>query len=329
MGAAHPKNRDEAPTYRESYRRPKKIPRVVEILCGVMESEQSHPTFASQEELLEFVRHRQLRLYAALHDDAVQSGDQRNLAEARQMMALTHRSFNALRRGNREESARVRQSREHVLMARQNRERRELGLSSLPIPAPVPRRPLAPCSRVRPRTPGAKPIKRQGSRRTTSPTRGSPDDPDGDPEPPAPAPGAERHKELGGTAPGLGSSARQPRGARISAGARVRLSPGSATGVVEVVRDHGVAEVTWDTGARCLVPSDWLVEFKQGLRLEIVCSRCGKAFVAQRRTARYCSNACRQQAKRARAAARHAKHRPTGSTGSVVDAAETAPWGLK
>jgi hypothetical protein len=35
------------------------------------------------------------------------------------------------------------------------------------------------------RASGAKPVRRRGSRRTTAPTRGSPDDPDGDPEPPA------------------------------------------------------------------------------------------------------------------------------------------------
>jgi hypothetical protein len=30
--------------------------------------------------------------------------------------------------------------------------------------------------------------------------------------------------------------------------------------------------------------------------LEVRCSRCGKAFWAQRNTARYCANACRQMA---------------------------------
>jgi hypothetical protein len=98
----------------------------------------------------------------------------------------------------------------------------------------------------------------------------------------------------------------------MRAALRVQLSPGSATGTVERVREDQVVEVVWDTGARCAVPGDWLLELEQGSRLEITCGRCGEAFAAQRRSARYCSNACRQRAKRKRQSARHAKRGPTG-----------------
>jgi hypothetical protein len=45
-------------------------------------------------------------------------------------------------------------------------------------------------------------------------------------------------------------------------------------------------------------------------RLEACCARCDKAFWAQRITARYCSNACRQMAYLDR-------HRPPGAGGPL------------
>jgi hypothetical protein len=60
----------------------------------------------------------------------------------------------------------------------------------------VPRRLRASCEHRYRRTPGRKPVRRSGSRRTPAPTRGDPD-PDGDPEPPAPSPGAGWQARLG------------------------------------------------------------------------------------------------------------------------------------
>ena len=54
------------------------------------------------------------------------------------------------------------------------------------------------CEHRNRRASGTKPVKRRGSRRTTAPTRGSPDDdPDGDLPPPAPGPGARWQALLG------------------------------------------------------------------------------------------------------------------------------------
>jgi len=47
--------------------------------------------------------------------------------------------------------------------------------------------------------------------------------------------------------------------ARICVGDRVQLTPGVAIGTVEKIRDD-VAEVRWDTGARCPIPLTELAE---------------------------------------------------------------------
>jgi hypothetical protein len=86
---------------------------------------------------------------------------------------------------------------------------------------------------------------------------------------------------------------------RPSVGDRVRLEPGTAAGTVENVRGE-VAEVRWDTGARCPVPISWTAPIA-----EIAVTRCLWCGIELhgRTDARYCSDAHRQAACRARRAA--------------------------
>jgi hypothetical protein len=68
-----------------------------------------------------------------------------------------------------------------------------------------------------------------------------------------------------------------------------------ATGTIESVRDK-VAEVRFDTGARCPVPLAWLSPAPG-------CAECGGPMEAQRSTRKFCSNACRVRAFRCNAKA--------------------------
>jgi hypothetical protein len=72
-----------------------------------------------------------------------------------------------------------------------------------------------------------------------------------------------------------------------------RVVLGEATGTIESVRDK-VAEVRFDTGARCPVPLAWL-------SLAPGCAERGGPMEARRRSRKYCSNACRVRAFRGNA----------------------------
>jgi hypothetical protein len=122
----------------------------------------------------------------------------------------------------------------------------------------------------------------------------------------------------------------------MTAGDRARLTGGTATGTVITLRGE-VAEVRWDTGARCAVPIGWLKpggtsarqhrsaraselvpkrqSRRNGSRRPLVqntsqaalavtagrsCARCGADLVPARSDARYCGDACRQAAHRER-----------------------------
>lgn len=113
-----------------------------------------------------------------------------------------------------------------------------------------------------------------------------------------------------------GPSASDPDDEPPGVGARVRLDPGSATGTVERVRGE-IAEVLWETGARCPVPGGWLSVLSEhdvprsgaairnggtrtpGPAVTRSCARCGE-LLGGRATSIYCSAACKQAAYRER-----------------------------
>jgi hypothetical protein len=74
-----------------------------------------------------------------------------------------------------------------------------------------------------------------------------------------------------------------------------RVVLGKATGTVESVRGR-VAQIRWDTGARCPVPLAWLAPAPS-------CAECGGPIEAKRSTRKYCSDACRIRAFRCNAKA--------------------------
>jgi hypothetical protein len=101
------------------------------------------------------------------------------------------------------------------------------------------------------------------------------------------------------------------------AGDRVQLSPGSATGTIERLRGD-VAEVLWDTGARCPVPLAWIAEptnrptpgaaaarerrhetdaWKRAHRPQR-CNGCGRVFRPKRAGQLFCTAGCRKRAHR-------------------------------
>jgi hypothetical protein len=73
----------------------------------------------------------------------------------------------------------------------------------------------------------------------------------------------------------------------------LRVVLGEAAGTIESVRDN-VAEVRFDTGARCPVPLAWLSPAPG-------CAECGGPMEAQRSTRKYCSATCRKRAQRCHA----------------------------
>jgi hypothetical protein len=90
-----------------------------------------------------------------------------------------------------------------------------------------------------------------------------------------------------------------------------RVVLGKATGSIETVQGN-VAEVRFDTGARCPVPLTWLSPAPG-------CAECGGPIEAKRSTRKYCSDACRIRAFRC-----NAKTGGTDGTGATENAREAA-----
>jgi predicted nucleic acid-binding Zn ribbon protein len=117
--------------------------------------------------------------------------------------------------------------------------------------------------------------------------------------------------------PGL-SAKGDPAAVGWRAGDRVKLILGSATGTIERLQDE-VADVRWDTGARCPVPLAWLGEPQQkqnGHQTSAArkrrhataawkrdhsprrCNGCGKVFRPTRADQVFCTATCRKRAHR-------------------------------
>jgi endogenous inhibitor of DNA gyrase (YacG/DUF329 family) len=95
-----------------------------------------------------------------------------------------------------------------------------------------------------------------------------------------------------------------------------RVVLAEAMGTVESVRDN-VAEVRWDTGARCPVPLAWLSPASG-------CAECGGPMEPERSTRKFCSNPCRLRAWR-----RNAKARSTPRIGEAENARESAEGNVR
>jgi hypothetical protein len=95
---------------------------------------------------------------------------------------------------------------------------------------------------------------------------------------------------------------------------RVRL--GETTGTVEAIRGR-VADVLWDTGARCPVPLAWLSDAPG-------CAQCGTPMEVQRSTRKYCSATCRKRAQRC-----HANSGGSQSTEAATNAGEAGRGNVK